>query len=227
MYTRFLEEDGEEKLLWILRKTLEHYDQTELFELIYTACKEFVMNSTKAAIKRIVYDDLKSESSTPETTAILSSLKSNFFKDHFSYFKSKMKEKKIHTTIDFEANVERMIVTVTNNFALLPNEETRIREKFQLAKEFDNLPEFFQKHADETEGAGLGITLIGIMMAQYGIDRRYLTIFSDPKNNFTVARLEIPFSVTYRSKRSLFEETLQRENLSREILRERWNRLDL
>ena len=92
-----------------------------------------------------------------------------------------------------------------------------------MAKNFESLPQFFLKHADETEGAGLGITLVGILMSQYGIDRRFLTIYSEPKTNFTVARLEIPFSPNYKSKRLLFEEILNKENLTKETLRERWS----
>ncbi len=225
LYTRFLDDPGEEKLAYIIGAILKHHNQLELTELIYTACKEFVMNSTKAAIKRIVYDEMKldSDGAEPNQDEFMKTFKTSILSQKFAYFKEKMREKRIQTKISFEANSDRLIVRVSNNFALLPKEEMRIREKFQLAKGYDNLPQFFLNHADETEGAGLGITLVGILMAQYGMDRRLLTIYSEPKTNFTVARLEIPFVSTYKSKRVLFEEILQHENLTKEDLRKRWS----
>ncbi|TGL60143.1 hypothetical protein EHQ58_06480 [Leptospira ognonensis] len=225
LYTRFLDDPGEEKLAYIIGAILGHHHQLELTELIYTACKEFVMNSTKAAIKRIVYDEMKlgSDGVEPDQEEFMRNFKSSILSQKFTYFKEKMKEKRIQTKISFDFNSDRLIVRVSNNFALLPKEESRIREKFQLARGYDNLPQFFLHHADETEGAGLGITLVGILMSQYGMDRRLLTIYSEPKTNFTVARLEIPFVASYKSKRVLFEEILSRENLTREDLRNSWS----
>jgi hypothetical protein len=224
-FTRFLDDPGEEKLAYIINAILTHHNQLDLAELIYTACKEFVMNSTKAAIKRIVYDELKmdSDGSEPTQEDLMKKFKASILSQRFDYFKAKMKERHIQTKITFEANSDRLIVRVSNNFALLPKEEMRIREKFELAKEYDNLPQFFLNHADETEGAGLGITLVGILMSQYGIDRRMLTIYSEPKTSFTVARLEIPFVSHYQSKRVLFEEALNKGHITREDLRKRWS----
>ncbi|MCZ8156777.1 MAG: hypothetical protein O9264_11690 [Leptospira sp.] len=224
-YTRFLDDSGEEKLAYIIQAIMTHHNQSELIELVYTACKEFVMNSTKAAIKRIVFDELKmnNEGIAPDEVEMMKSFKASIIGRNFTYFREKMKERRIQTKISFDANKERLIARVSNNFALLPIEEIRIREKFQLAKEFDNLPQFFLQHSDETEGAGLGITLVGILMSQYGIDRRLLTIYSEPNTGYTIARLELPFIKTYLSKRQVFEETLQRENLTREDLRRRWS----
>jgi hypothetical protein len=224
-YTRFLDDPGEEKLAYIIHSILAYHKQLDLTELVYTACKEFVMNSTKAAIKRIVFDELKMDSDgvEPNHEEFMKTFKSSILSQKFSYFKEKMRERRIQTKISFEPNADRLIVRVSNNFALLPKEEERIREKFQLARGYNSLPQFFVNHADETEGAGLGITLVGILMSQYGMDRRLLTIYSEHKTNFTIARLEIPFVPNYQSKRVLFEEILKKENLTREDLRKRWS----
>mgnify|MGYP001570165861 CR=1 FL=1 len=134
-FTRFLDDSGEEKLEYIIRTILTFHNQIDLTELIYTACKEFVMNSTKAAIKRIVYDEMKmdAEGIAPTPEAFMKSFKASILSQKFSYFREKMKERRIQTKISFEPNHERLIVRVSNNFALLPKEEERIREKFELA----------------------------------------------------------------------------------------------
>jgi len=53
---------------------------------------------------------------------------------------------------------------------------------------------------DNTEGAGLGIALIMILLKNEGIDPNLFRIITHPDR--TIARVEIPFSENYVSIRS-------------------------
>jgi len=75
---------------------------------------------------------------------------------------------------------------------LLQKEEERIREKFIKAKKYDNLFEFYVDHGDNTEGAGMGITMVEILLAQSGFDRHIFTIYSSKIKRETVAKVELP-----------------------------------
>lgn len=81
---------------------------------------------------------------------------------------------------------------IRNNFPLLPIEAERVKEKFINAKKYDNLFEFFMEHGDSTEGAGMGITMVEILLSQSGFDRRLFSIYSSERKKETVARVEVP-----------------------------------
>ncbi|EMJ91756.1 hypothetical protein LEP1GSC198_1351 [Leptospira kirschneri str. JB] len=60
------------------------------------------------------------------------------------------------------------------------------------------------KFGDSTEGAGLGITMVEILVAQSGFDRHLFTIYSKKGVSQTVARVEIPLKEDYIPKRLKF-----------------------
>lgn len=59
MITHVLGDIGETKLKYILSTILGKVDRLDLMELLYTSAKELIVNSTKAAIKRIIFEDMK------------------------------------------------------------------------------------------------------------------------------------------------------------------------
>ncbi len=222
--TYVLGDSGEAKVKYIIQSILAKYDRADLMELIYTACKELVVNSTKAAIKRILFNELNVNSDDEtEYDKGMQSFKVNLSDKKFPYYKEKMKNSDLSVKIKFFYNKDRLILNVINNFPLLKKEEERIREKFVIAKTYDNLFEFFTEHGDNTEGAGMGITLVEILIAQCGLDRHLFTIFTSRKKNETVARIEIPLNQDYKSRRVIFDDVLSHNHVSRENLRKEWS----
>ena len=222
--TYVLGDSGEAKVKFIIQTILDKFDRSDLMELIYTACKELVVNSTKAAIKRILFKELNIDSDdVEEYEKGMLSFKVNLSDKKFPYYKEKMKSGNLSVQIKFFYNKDRLIVNVINNFPLLKKEENRIREKFVMAKSFDNLFEFYTQHGDNTEGAGMGITLVEILIAQCGLDRHLFTIFTSLKKNETIARIEIPLSTKYKPRRSIFDEILSNNHIPKEKLRNEWS----
>ncbi|MCX7999599.1 MAG: hypothetical protein N3A69_11720, partial [Leptospiraceae bacterium] len=139
--------------------------------------------------------------------SVMAEFKENLTDKKFPHFKEAMKKLNLKTNIYFYHNEKYIIMKVFNNFEILPKEERRIREKFQNAKKFDNLFEFYMAYGDNTEGAGMGITLVEILLLQMGFDRHWFTIYSNGKG--TIARIEIPLSENYKPRRVIFEELLK------------------
>jgi hypothetical protein len=79
-------------------------------------------------------------------------------------------------------------------------EETRMREKMKKAMEYNDIAEFYMDNMDNTEGAGLGIALIMILMKNENLDPNLFRIVTKPTE--TIARIEIPFNSDYVSFRN-------------------------
>lgn len=202
MITLVLGDSGEAKLKFILTELLERFGKVDFLEMLYTCTKELILNSTKAAIKRLEFIEAGANPENPEEyERLMKSFKDTLTDKKFPHYKAKMKECGFYTKIKFDHNHERIIIKIINNFPLLKKEEERIREKFIKAKKYDNLFEFYLEHADSSEGAGMGITMVEILLAQSGLDRHLFTIYSSQMKKETVAKLEIPIHPDYIPKR--------------------------
>lgn len=209
LQTYVLGDSGETKLKYIISNILKRYHREDLMELLYTAAKELIVNSTKAAIKRIVFADQGySIEAKDEYEKGMGDFKANLTDKKFPFYRSRMKIDNLCVYIRFSYDQNRIILRITNNFPLSRFEEARIREKFINAKKFDNLFEYFQEHGDNTEGAGMGITMVEILLAQSGFDRHLFTIYSSDRKGETTARLEIPLSTDHKPRRTLYKRSL-------------------
>ncbi|MCG6166629.1 hypothetical protein [Leptospira sanjuanensis] len=205
LITHVLTPKGEKKLKYIIQGILTRYDRLDLTELLYTSSKELIVNATKAAIKRILFKESKLNiESTDDYARGMESFHSSLSDKKFPFYREKMKEHDLTIKVTFYFNEHRIILKILNNFQLTDQEEKRVREKFRISRDFDNLFEFFMKFGDSTEGAGLGITMVEILVAQSGFDRHLFTIYSRKGISQTVARVEIPLREDYIPRRLKF-----------------------
>lgn len=107
----------------------------------------------------------------------------------------------VFVKISVTYTTDGLVVEVVNNTPVIEIEESRMREKMKKAMEYNDIAEFYMDNMDNTEGAGLGIALIMILLKSENIDPKLFRIQTSAAE--TVARVEIPFTdnyVTIRSK---------------------------
>ncbi|TGK82131.1 hypothetical protein EHQ24_12735 [Leptospira noumeaensis] len=195
MITYVMGDIGEAKLKYILYRILGSLGREDLMELFYTAAKELIVNSTKAAIKRIIFEELKLNiQNLQDYEEGMKLFKTSLNERKFPNYKKKMREMGLFVKITCIYQKDKIHLEIRNNFPLLPIEAERVKEKFINAKKYDNLFEFFMEHGDNTEGAGMGITMVEILLSQSGFDRRLLSIYSSERKKETIARVEVNLS---------------------------------
>ncbi|MCW7469419.1 hypothetical protein [Leptospira kanakyensis] len=195
MITYVMGDIGEAKLKYILLRILSSVGREDLMELFYTAAKELIVNSTKAAIKRIIFEELKLNiQNLQDYEEGMKLFKTSLNERKFPNYKKKMRETGLFVKITCIYQKDKIDLEIRNNFPLLPIEAERVKEKFINAKKYDNLFEFFMEHGDSTEGAGMGITMVEILLSQSGFDRRLLSIYSSERKKETIARVEVNLS---------------------------------
>lgn len=211
---------GEELLEKVSKAILDKYGKSDLLEILYPSAKELAINATKASLKRLVFSDLNLDpEDDDEYKKGMEEFKQKLTEEGLNSYKSKLISHNLPTIITFYYNSKVVNIKVKNMFRMLPIEEQRVREKFRYAESFSNLLEFYLAHGDEAEGMGLGITMVGILLDESGFDRHQFTLHCKGGYNETAAKLEIPISDDYITKRERFEIERKKTGMSVEEFR--------
>lgn len=222
--TYYLSDYGEKVLNLVTSAILKKYGREDLIDVVYMSAKELVINATKSNLKRVLFARIGLDLFNPENYEQgMKHFKEELKEENIRKYKSLFREFKFTVTITFYYSPDVLNIKIKNNTQLIPQEEERIRQKFAQAVSYANLFDFYLEHGDDTEGAGMGLTLVGILLNQSGIDKHQFTLYSSPHYNETTARLEIPLSQEYTSRRERFEKERESSGLSREEFRKHFD----
>jgi hypothetical protein len=217
--TYILSDRGEAILKLIASTILRKYDRMDLMDIVYTAAKELIINATKANLKRVLFREVGlNPADLSEYQKGMMLFKDRLNHDRIENYRDRFRDLDFPVIATFYYNAEVMHIKVKNMFTLLDFEEGRIRKKFEAARSFKSLLDFYTEFGDDSEGAGLGLTMVGILLDESGIDKHAFTVYSNEFRE-TAARLEIPLSDKYVPKRNHFERELQESGMPREKLR--------
>jgi hypothetical protein len=184
----------------VINIILDKYKKQELQSIVYTCTKELALNGTKANIKRIFFEEHKLDIKNQDDYAKGVELYKNVIKEEeVLKYGPKARQKGLFVKISFIHNKEVLKIEVLNNTAMTEQEEIRLRQKFSQVMEYDDLMEYYMDHSDETEGSGLGLALVMILLMAEGINPGFFRVGRE--KNATIARLEIPLSDDYICER--------------------------
>lgn len=187
---------------------LDKNEQPQLVTTLYTILKELVINGCKANQKRIFFEERNLDISNPKDYEIGQAEYRKIFSEKMAYeYGLKARSRGFYCLIDFHFDISGLTLEVINNTGIAPQEERMMREKLKKAMGYNDIAEFYLEQAmaaeqgetAEAEGAGLGIALIIILLKGENIDPNLFRIVID--GDRTVARLEIPFTKDFISKR--------------------------
>lgn len=149
---------------------------------------ELLDNGSKANAKRIFFqehhldinneDDYKNGMKTFKETLLENTL----------HYQEKLKAGELRVHLLLTAN-DVISVTVSNNTKITDSEYARIQDKINKTKVYNSIAEAVSD-IDQTEGSGLGIITVLVMLKKLGLDANNLKF--DTTENETVATIEIP-----------------------------------
>lgn len=198
----------EKEISVALDQILIKYDREDLKEAIYSSIKELAINGIKANLKHIVFLEENINKVDNESLTRGLSILHNVLNDSsmLEKFNNKVKEKGFRVTLRIKHSNKRVIIVVANSIPLTDKEENRIREKFEKALNYDSIANYYMDNLDdaEAEGAGLGITMIVLLLKSCNISPHAFTIYRN-RDNETIAKLEIPLTPDYVSSRDIYQ----------------------
>lgn len=172
----------------ILAIFLEECNQMYLYNYLTYCLFELLDNGSKANAKRIFFqehhldinneDDNKNGMKTFKETLLENTL----------HYQEKLKAGELRVHLLLTAN-DVISVTVSNNTKITDSEYARIQDKINKTKVYNSIAEAVSD-IDQTEGSGLGIITVLVMLKKLGLDANNLKF--DTTENETVATIEIP-----------------------------------
>ena len=185
-YCHILTPEQKDRFQTILSVFLEECNQSYLYNYLSYCLLELLDNASKANVKRIYFQehhlDINNESD----------YKSGMqdFKDMLSdnHYINEMETGILQVHLQLSAN-DVISLTVSNNTKITNSEYQRIQEKIEKTRKYNDMSEAIGD-IDQTEGSGLGIITVVIMLKRLGLNTDNLKFKTTDKE--TVATIEVP-----------------------------------
>lgn len=185
-YTLTLEQ--KQRFQNLLNIFLEACNESFLFNCLSYCLFELLDNASKANAKRIFFQE--QNLNINDTSDYQNGMKT--FKENLSenkeHYKKELATGRLQVHLQLSAD-DVICVSVTNNTKITNAEYKRIQDKIEKTKIYNDVADAFTD-IDQTEGSGLGIITIVIMLKKLGLDTNCLT-FSTSEDE-TIASIIIP-----------------------------------
>ena len=196
--TYTLPHETEEYLDHVLGMFLSQFGQDEIKDALAYCLRELAVNAKTANTKRVYFDERGLDLENREDyEAGMEGFKQDTL-DNIDHFLQKQKDAGLYIKVVFHAQGNSFRVSVRNNSEITKKEQIRIFDRIARSRAFDSLEEAFSAVLDSSEGAGLGIVILILMLEKMGLDEDAFNIESD--SGETIASITVPFAEVHLDK---------------------------
>ena len=193
----------------ILGVYLNKFGQGELKDRIGYCMRELAVNAKKANTKRVYFSEKNLDINDPDDYAEgMKSFKQETL-DNINYWLEKQKDAGLYIKVVFHSKNNEFSMAIKNNALISQKEQMRVYDRIARSRAFESMEEALSSVLDDSEGAGLGIVILVLMLKKIGLDEDAFDI--DVAGDETVATITIPFGDIHLENLNL---------LSREIVEE-------
>jgi putative nucleotidyltransferase with HDIG domain len=178
----------------ILNVFLTELGQEKLQDYLVYCLRELAVNAKKANTKRVYFDSRGLDIDDPDQ---YEEGMTNFKQDtieNIAWYLQKQKEKGYYIKIIFQAKGSNIILEVRNNVQINKKEYVRIHDKIARSRQYTSLEEAMQQVLDPSEGAGLGLVILVLMLKKIGLNEECFDIWAEAGE--TIARITVPIAST-------------------------------
>jgi putative nucleotidyltransferase with HDIG domain len=169
---------------------LRQLNQLQLKDYIVYCVQELVINAKKANTKRVYFTerglDINNQDDYQEGMGK--------FKEetlgNLAHYLQLQKEKGLYIKVILQIKRNTISIEIRNNVTATKMELLRIHDKLARSRQYDNLEDALSHILDDSEGAGLGLVILVLMLKRIGLDDDSFTIKASDKE--TIANISIP-----------------------------------
>lgn len=176
----------------ILRAFLAELKQDHMFEGLSYCLKELANNAKKANTKRIYFNQKKLDINNKDQ---YDEGMKNFKLDtlnNIKYYLELQRKNGLYVKVSMQTRNNKIKIEIKNKAELSVFEYKRIHDKITRAQVFDSVEEGMMQLLDDSEGAGLGLVIMILVLRKIGLTEENYQVYSE--NGETVTRLILPFS---------------------------------
>lgn len=188
--TYTLPHDMEMYMTAILDAFLDTLGQQHMTDYLNYCLSELLNNAKKANMKRIYFKEQNLDITNPDDYKKgMRTFKTDTMNNIWYYLKLQ-KEAGLYIKMMLQCKNKEIKLSVRNNSLLISSEYERIQDKLKQARKFNSLDEAISDVLDSSEGAGLGLVIMILMLRKLGFDETHYQIYTTKQE--TVTQLTFP-----------------------------------
>lgn len=159
--------------------------QEHLQEYINYCLGELLANSKKANTKRVYFKEKNLDINNPQDYVIGME---NFREEtcsNLDHYLELQKKAGLYIKLSLQLTNHNVVIEIKNNSVLNVFEKERIQQKLESVQQYKNIDEVVSNVIDQSEGAGLGIIIINLMLRKIGLKEDSFKIFSTDTETIT------------------------------------------
>ncbi|MBQ7158652.1 MAG: HDOD domain-containing protein [Treponema sp.] len=192
--TYTLPKDMEDYMNSVLAAFLDELNQHHMIEYLTYCLNELMTNSKKANTKRVYFREKNLDINNDADYA--EGMKD--FKVHtlnnINYYLQQQKAAGLYIKLVLQTRNGKIKVEVRNNTDLTINEYKRMHDKLSRAQQYTSPDQAFSQILDDSEGAGLGLIIMILMLEKIGLTEENFQIVCE--NGETITRIILPLNET-------------------------------
>jgi HD-like signal output (HDOD) protein len=164
----------------------------ELKDYLCYCIRELAVNAKKANTKRIYFSENGLDISSPDDYQKGMESFKEITLGNITYFLQLQKEKGLYIKLIMRIREDTFHIEIRNNAAITNTEIARIRDRIARSRQYKTLEDALLQVLDDSEGAGLGLVILALMLNKMGLKEDCFNVRRNEKE--TVARLLIPLN---------------------------------
>ncbi|MBQ7611769.1 MAG: HDOD domain-containing protein [Spirochaetaceae bacterium] len=181
----------------IVNYFLEHIEQAHLKDYAMYCLNELAVNAKKANTKRVYFKELGLDiQNTIQYRIGMDKFKKETL-ERIDFFLNMQEKEGLYIKIVLSIRSNNFEIEIRNNCIMTREEHLRINEKITMAATVNDFSEVMSDVVDETEGAGLGIIIMLLMLKQIGASHKCFSV--EVSKTETISKISLPFSADYNA----------------------------
>jgi putative nucleotidyltransferase with HDIG domain len=177
----------------VLACFLAELNQERLKDYLGYCINELTTNAKKANTKRVYFIEKKLDINNP----IDYEIGMRTFKDetlnNIAYYLQIQKDAGLYVKVLMQVKKPNIVLEVRNNSEMTKTEFKRVFDKIARSRQFTTLEEALTQVLDDSEGAGLGLVIMILMLKKVGLNDENYEVLVD--NGETITRITMPMDI--------------------------------
>lgn len=176
----------------VLTTFLEELDQSHMIQYLSYCLNELITNAKKANTKRIYFKEKGLDITDKHDYAKGMKTFKQETLSNIDYYLQLQKQEGLYIKLFLQMRNNKIKIEIRNNSELTVFEYKRIHDKLARAQRYTSVQEAMSQILDDTEGAGLGLIIMILMLEKIGLTEENFQILCE--NGETINKIILPLS---------------------------------